>query len=246
MIHIVTASNRHLYRAQLAEMHQLRRVHFIEELGWKDLRVAADGGEYDQYDDERTVYIMALGANAEILCSLRARPTDDKCMLTDIFPELIGPDQEPLNGANVWELGRNFTTYAARRMKRANGRKVYLDLLMATFEWLESVGVERVVGICDLHWYPMCREWGWNIRMTGLPLETIDGTIIGIEGANTAADVDAFRRINGFGPRTAHVVTDEDIAVFGTLENIEAEFELLRGDLTQPVGSAGRPVNRSA
>src|ERR1700761_7598083 len=104
MIHIVTASNRHLYRAQLAEMHRLRRIHFIEELGWKDLTVAADGGEYDQFDDERTVYIFALGAKAEVLCSLRARPTDDKSMIGDVFPELIGPDQPPLTGPKVWEL----------------------------------------------------------------------------------------------------------------------------------------------
>lgn len=244
MIHIVTASNRHLYRAQLAEMHQLRRVHFVEELGWKDMTVI-DGGEYDQYDDERTVYVLSLGPKAEVLCSLRARPTDDKCMLTDIFPELIGPDQPPLTGSSVWELGRSFVAYAGRRRKTSSGRKFYLDMLMATFEWLQGVGVERVLGICDLHWFSLCRQWGWNVRMTGLPLETADGTIIGIEGANTAADVEAFRRINGFGPRVAHVVTDADIEVFGTLQNIEAEFELARGDLAPATGLNERPVNRS-
>ena len=48
MIHIITANNRHIYRAQLAEMHELRRVHFVEERGWSDLTVIG-GGEYDAY-----------------------------------------------------------------------------------------------------------------------------------------------------------------------------------------------------
>ena len=103
MIHVVTANNRQYYRAQLEEMHQLRRVHFIEERGWSDLKVV-DGGEYDQFDDDRAVYLLALGSDAEVLGSSRVRPTDDKCLLADVFPDLIGPDEWP-SGEGAGRLG---------------------------------------------------------------------------------------------------------------------------------------------
>ena len=66
-----------------------RRVHFVEERGWHDLTIV-DGGEYDAFDDDQTIYFLALGPDAEVLGSIRARPTIDKCMLRDAFPELIG------------------------------------------------------------------------------------------------------------------------------------------------------------
>ena len=243
MIHIVAASNRHLYRAQLEEMHRLRRVHFVEERGWTDLTVI-DGGEYDAFDDDRTVYILALGPQAQVLAGMRARPTDDKCMLTDIFPDLIGFDQPPLNGPGVWEISRIFSTTAARSMKRSSGAALTLDVLIAAMEWTQDGGVDRMVGVIDLAFYAPSRASGWNIRMTGLPLDTRDGPIIGIEIANTEADIEAFRRMNGRSGRVAHLVTDADIALFGSLERIEAEFAVARADSGTAAAAAGRPADR--
>jgi len=54
MIHIVTSANRALYAAALAEMHRLRKVHFVDERGWTAMTVR-DGGEYDAYDDDQAV-----------------------------------------------------------------------------------------------------------------------------------------------------------------------------------------------
>jgi acyl-homoserine lactone synthase len=244
MIHIITASNRHLYRAQLAEMHQLRRVHFVEERGWKDMTVV-DGGEYDEYDDNRAVYVLALGEQAQVLGGMRARPTDDKCMLTDIFADLIGPDQPPMRGPDVWEISRIFTTRAARNVRKTTGRTMTLDIALAAMEWIRDAGVERVVGILDLSSFPGSRAKGWNLRMVGLPLDTPTGPIIGIEIANTEADLEAFRRMNGIVGRVGHVVTDADLAAFGSLETIEAEFAVLRSDGTLAPSTAARSVDRS-
>ncbi len=244
MIHVVTASNRHLYRDQLAQMHQLRRVHFVEERGWKDLTII-DGGEYDAYDDERTVYFLALDPNAEVLAGMRARPTDDKCMLTDIFPDLVGPDQPPLTGPDIWEISRIFTTRAARAMKKSPSATLTLDILLAAMEWTQDGGIDRLIGVIPLHMFAPCRTGGWNIRMTGLPLDTPDGPIIGIEVANTEADIDAFRLICGRSGRTAHVITDADIAVFGGLRKIEAEFAVLRADEQLASDADQRSVGRS-
>jgi acyl-homoserine lactone synthase len=245
MIHIITASNRHLYTAQLDEMHRLRRIHFIEERGWSDLKVV-NGGEYDEYDDERTVYILALGPAADVLAGMRARPTDDKCMLTDVFPDLVSPDEPSLKSPDVWEISRIFTTAAARANKAAGGGRIALEIVLAAMEWTNEAGIDRLCGVIPLHIFAPSRSWGWNIRMTGLPLDTPDGPIIGIEAANTRADVEAFRRTNSLATRVAHVVTDTDIAAFGSLEKIEAEFALLRADSEVATNEVARPVDRSA
>lgn len=241
MIHVVTANNRHLYRAQLSEMHQLRRVHFVEERGWKDMTVI-DGGEYDQFDDERCVYVLALDVQAKVMGGMRTRPTDDKCMLTDIFPDLIGPDQPPMCGPDVWELSRIFTTRAGRQIRKTTGRTITLDIGLAAMEWLYGAGIERVVGVLDLAAFPGSRAKGWNLRMVGLPIDTPTGPIIGIEIANTEADLDAFRRMNDFEGRAGHVVTDEDIAAFGSLEGIEAEFAVLHQEAPAVSGQSHRPT----
>ena len=229
MIHIVTASNRHLYRSQLAEMHQLRRVHFVEERGWTDLNIV-DGGEYDDYDDDRTVYVLALGAQAQVIGAMRARPTDDKCMLTDVFPDLIGPDQPPMKGSDVWELSRIFCTRAARDLKKAGKANITIDLLLAAMEFTQDGGIDRLVGVIDLATFAPSRNGGWNIRMVGLPLDAKDGPIVGIEVANTWPDIESFRRMYGKSGRAGYMVTEEDIAVFGDLETIEAEFAIVRAD----------------
>lgn len=229
MIHVISASNRHLYRAQLAEMHRLRTVHFVGERGWKNLTII-DGGEYDQFDDERTVYILALDAQGRVLGGTRARPTDDKSMLNDVFPELIAPDTPAVKGPDVWEMGRTFLTHEARRRQKRTGRRLTIDLLIGASEWLNDHGIERIISITSLDIFAMCKGWGWNIRMTGLPIELPDGPIIGLEAANTLADVEGFRSMAGRTSRVGHVVTDADIAVFGSLAAIEAEFAEARRD----------------
>lgn len=244
MIHIISASNRHLYRAQLQQMHQLRRVHFVEERGWKDLTVI-DGGEYDQYDDDRTVYFLSLDENAQVIAGMRGRPTDDKSMIGDVFPDLIGPDHFSLSAPNIWEISRTFATRVARKQTKATGRSFMIDILLACMEWLEPVGVERLIGIVDLPFFHVCRSWGWNCLMTGLPLDTPDGPIIGLQAGNSAADVEALRRIQSRPIRVGHHVTDEDVAAFGGLERIEAEFEILRADAREE-SIETRSADRSA
>jgi N-acyl-L-homoserine lactone synthetase len=58
MIHIVTSENRHLYGPQLWAMHEQRREQCVEKNGWIDL-VVLDGGEVDDYDDSRAIYLLA-------------------------------------------------------------------------------------------------------------------------------------------------------------------------------------------
>ena len=144
MIHIVTAANRHLYEPQLAAMHRLRTVHFVQERNW-NLTVREDGGEYDQYDDLRTIYGLAIGKFGQVLAGVRLRPTDDICMLTDDLPQLVAQAPESLTGPDVWELTRLFTTREAREQRKRGGADLKLDLLVAALEYANANGAYRVL-----------------------------------------------------------------------------------------------------
>jgi N-acyl-L-homoserine lactone synthetase len=150
MIHVVTYENRELYRRQLQEMHALRKTHFIQERGWTGL-TERDGGEYDAYDDEKTIYFFALDQEGRIGVSMRARPTQDKSMLGDIFPHLIGPGAAPVEAPGVWEISRIFAT---RRFRTRSGVRRRSELFLATVEAAAIKGIDRLVGMTDVFLLP--------------------------------------------------------------------------------------------
>ena len=138
-----------------------------------------------------------------------------------------------MSGPDVWELSRSFSTHAARALVKKSGVRITPDVLLSAMEWANDAGIERLVAIIDLAAaFAVTRSRGWNIRMTGLlPLDTgDDGPIIGVEFANTAADIEAGRRMAGRSGRASYFVTPEDVTTFGSLANIEQEFALVRAD----------------
>jgi hypothetical protein len=126
MIHIITSENRHLYGPQLWAMHEERRRQCVEKNGWVDL-VVLDGGEIDDYDDHRAIYLLGFDDDMELEVGLRLRPTDDRCMLADKFAHLIAPGETPKKGAG--RLGglapvhhRGLSQTQGRRARRAGVR----------------------------------------------------------------------------------------------------------------------------
>lgn len=224
MIHIVTHANRHHYASHLAAMHQLRREHFVEGRGWK-LQLDGDDGERDSFDDERTIYFFALGPDSEIQCSMRARPTDDRCMLADVFPDLVAPGQPAMKGGDVWEISRIFTT----RGNRANAQNPGLwrtpDVLLASMEHAARGGASRLVAVVDLANFARMQAASINIRLTGLPHSDSTGTFVGVEIANTTEDTEAFRRTMGRVGFAGYEVDDEDIELHGSLAAVERAFD---------------------
>src|SRR5579875_591231 len=101
MIHVVTNANRSLYLHALKQMHRLRKVHFVDERGWTEMTLR-DGGEYDPYDDDDAVYLLAIEADGAVSCSMRMRPTLSGSILTDVFPRLVAADEIGLCAADTW------------------------------------------------------------------------------------------------------------------------------------------------
>lgn len=179
MIHVITTANRELYAEQLHEMHQLRRAHFVEERGWAGMTVREDGGEYDAYDDEAMVYLLALDDDGKILAAMRMRPALTGSVIGDIFPHLIAADEAPIKAPEVWEISRFF---AARAARGRGGRIARSEVRLAALEIAHGLGVKRLVGMVDLEILaPLMTDSGWRVRPLGLPAPYAEGIAQGIE-----------------------------------------------------------------
>ncbi|MDP9103981.1 MAG: hypothetical protein M3N05_08260 [Pseudomonadota bacterium] len=180
MIHVVTSANRDLYAAALAEMHRLRKVHFVDERGWKAMTVR-DGGEYDAYDDEQTVYLLAIEPDGAISCSMRMRPAATDSILADLFPHLIAEDEPSIAAPDVWEISRYFASGSTRGK---SGFRRRAEIRLASLEVAMERGVKRLVGMIDIEMLPpMLNGSGWRVQPLGLPAPYDEGVAqaIGIQ-----------------------------------------------------------------
>jgi N-acyl-L-homoserine lactone synthetase len=196
MIHVVTSINATLYRDALAEMHALRKQHFVDERGWK-LDVI-DGGEYDCYDDARAVYFLALSSEGWVEVSIRARSADDRCLLTDVFPHMIDPKEEPLNAPGVWELTRYFAVSAARGR---SGKKRRAELRLAVLKYVRGRGAHKLVSMTDTYFLPPLLRCGWTVRLLGPPSPYPEGEAIAFEIDCTLEGIARMRETNGLDGR---------------------------------------------
>lgn len=178
MIHVVTQTNRRLYTDLLQEMHRLRKVHFVEERGWSAMTVR-DGGEYDAYDDEQTLYLLAVEQGGAISCSMRMRPALTGSILADVFPHLIAEDEAPVAQADIWEISRYFASGAARGR---GGFQRRAEIRLASLEVALQHGVKRLVGMIDIEMLPpMLNGSGWRVRPLGLPAPYDEGVAQAID-----------------------------------------------------------------
>jgi N-acyl-L-homoserine lactone synthetase len=171
MIHVVTLANRAMYQAQLVEMHAQRKAFFVDELNWKACEVR-DGGEYDDMDDDRAVYLLSLDETGHVQAGLRMRPTDDKSIILDRFPETVDPEKDPGKGPLVWEGSRIYQVPAVRG---ARGQRVRGELRIAAIEFGLTRGFTGLLGMCDVAWLATLRNNGWRSTILGPPAACDEG-----------------------------------------------------------------------
>lgn len=208
MIHVVTAENRIRYLRQLDEMFRLRRVHFVEERGWSGLRVR-NGAEIDDWDDERTIYFMALDDLGQIGVCMRARPTDDKCILANLFPELVHPESGPVAGPDIWEISRIFAT---PRYRRRAGLRRRDEVFLASMEAGAAQGITRLVGIIDTFHLPQAMRFPWALKPLGLPRPYPEGEMIGV---GVVVSNDEVHRVREAMAQDGPIIAPADAAVPG-------------------------------
>lgn len=192
MIHTVTLANRCAYAKTLHKMFRLREQVLVGENGWK-LEVDADGEERDDYDDDATVYFLALDAAGDVEVCMRGRRTTDRSMLAEVFPHLLAPGWPDVRADNVLEVSRYVVSPTYRGKRGGRVAQVFL----ASVEYGYAHGYERLVGLCDLHVWPSVHALPWRARMTGVPRPYAEGTAVGIEMRCEREDVISFHeRLN--------------------------------------------------
>jgi acyl-homoserine lactone synthase len=178
MIHIVTAANRALYAEPLREMHRLRWDFYVEQRNWRDLRAlqTEPGFEYDQYDDDRAIYLLALSPEGAVEGAMRLRPTDDKSLLFDRFPNLVDADYR--GDARLWEITR---LMRAPDYRGSDGA-LRLKINCAACELALARGIRRFVAVMDTFLLPAARALNRNKhRVLGLPHDYAEGEMIAVE-----------------------------------------------------------------
>ncbi|MDX2237684.1 MAG: acyl-homoserine-lactone synthase [Hyphomonadaceae bacterium] len=179
MLHVVTAANRSIYEAPLAEMHRLRWNYYVEERGWRELREMqkTPGLEYDPYDDDEAIYLLALDAGGAFAGCIRLRRTDDRSLLTDRFSHLVENWGATKLGADVWEI----TRVVRRREHRTQDRLLRMSMNCAMLELAVSRRVRMLVGTTDSFMVPHTREfWREKVRPLGLPQPYEEGEAIAL------------------------------------------------------------------
>ncbi|KRA64089.1 N-acyl-L-homoserine lactone synthetase [Caulobacter sp. Root655] len=230
MIHIVTSENRHLYGPQLWAMHEQRREQCVEKNGWVDL-VVLDGGEVDDYDDLRAIYLLGFDDDMRLEVGLRLHPTDERCMLADKYPQLIAPGESPKKGPDVWEATRLFTTEAYRAKKGpGRGARVF-EAWAAAMELALVNGVERFVGMIDMQLYPGIMNSPIDTRLVGLPRPYAFGVVAGSEIALSQALLERVREALGIEGPVGYHVDELDLRAFGNLTAVQ--HQVIRAQIPQ-------------
>ncbi len=164
MIHVVTAENRHLYKDELIAHHRIRHDIYIVREKWKDLEVR-DGGEYDQFDNDDAIYLLAI-ENDRVVGGSRFVPTLKPHLLSEIFPSLGTPRGIPRE-PDIFEWTR-FFSISKRRDLRAGGAGSG-PLMCGVFEFLIDEEARGFTFVCEAWWLKHTYEWGWKVSPLGFP-----------------------------------------------------------------------------
>jgi N-acyl-L-homoserine lactone synthetase len=188
MLHVVTGANRHLYGTQLTQMHRQRYELFVLRRGW-NLPVR-DGGEYDEGDDERAVYLLALDRAGDCRGSMRLRPADDFSYLIDRMPEWVDGDPQALRqDPNLWEIARWINQ---------GGRRTGQEIRIGMVEYLLSRGAVQGISCPDEEMARYALDTGWRLRFLGSPRRYPEGGVaVAITQPVSAAEVEYLRAYFG-------------------------------------------------
>jgi len=160
MIHAISAVNRHFYEDVLEQHFRLRHDIFVEEGLWETLR-RPDCREIDPYDNEDTVYLLALEGR-RVIGGYRLYPTTKPSMMSEVFPHLAALRVCPADPL-VWEGSRYFVV-----RDRRDGA-LNLQLMAAVQEFCLGQGIAQVSAIMESWWLPRFHEAGFVVTPLGLP-----------------------------------------------------------------------------
>jgi N-acyl-L-homoserine lactone synthetase len=185
MLHVCNCDNRHLYSRQLSEMHRQRYELFVKVKGW-NLPVR-DGGEYDEGDDDRAVYLLALDGEGRCYGSIRVRPADDFSMVIDRMPHHVAGDAKALRkDPGLWEMARWINVGG----DPCAGQEMRIGLI----ECLRRRGASQCLALPDVGMLGYAIRTGWRLRPLGAPKPYPEGGVAVAVSLPITADEETYLR----------------------------------------------------
>ncbi len=149
-------------------MYRLRYEVFHERLRW-DVPVL-DGLEHDRFDDTDSVYMLTTGRDDSVSGGWRLRPTTQRYMLRDVFPQLLHGHAAP-HDAGIWEISRFAVEPAntGRRGALSLSRSARL-LLIDALRFATQRGIFRYVLVTSLGLERLLVASGLRLHRFGPPV----------------------------------------------------------------------------
>ncbi len=158
----------------VTDVAHYRHKVFVQKLGWQ--LQCENALEYDQFDRDDTVYVVAQNAAEEIVGTARLLPTTRPYLLGEVFPQLLNGLQPPAS-AEIWELSRfaavDFNAPATSALGQFSS-PVAVDLLRASLESASALGAKQLITVSPLGVERLLRSAGISAHRAGPPM-LIDG-----------------------------------------------------------------------
>ena len=138
---------------------------FIQRLNWEIPGVSHDAAsEWDKFDGDATVHLVALSADYEVCGCARLMPTTGPYLLRDVFPKLAGPGSLP-SLPSIWEMSR----FAGSGLPdHRAGSTSGMSLFPYAMALALSFGATRVIGVVSHSVARLYRRFGLDLRDIGV------------------------------------------------------------------------------
>lgn len=173
-MNIVTGTPADLSVEIMAGVARYRHRVFVEKLGWQ-LR-CENALEYDQFDRDDTVYVVAHNAHHEVVGTARLLPTTRPYLLDEVFPQLLH-GMAPPHSPDVWELSRfaavDFSVQGSSALAQFSS-PIAVGLLQASLECAARHGAKRFITVSPLGVERLLRIAGFRAHRLAPPV-IVDG-----------------------------------------------------------------------
>ena len=158
----------------MVDMARYRHKVFVEKLGWQ--LQCENSLEYDQFDRDDTVYVVAQNDAAEVIGTARLLPTTRPYLLGEVFPQLLHGAPPPCS-PEVWELSRfaavDFATGTGSALDQFSS-PIMMNLLRTSMACAAARGAKRFVTVSPLGVERLLRRLGFQAHRLAPPL-IVDG-----------------------------------------------------------------------
>lgn len=193
-IHLVTWDNRKHYRKVLERYFRIRYEIYVKQRRWRAVARPINI-EIDAFDNEHTLYVLALDTNGKIIGGSRLVPTLEPHLMSEVFPGLARG--RPPRAAEIFEWTRFFVVPSLRTQGAPS--PIAGLVLCGLLETAQSLGIRQISVVCETFWPKRLRALGWTLIELGEVLEHPDGDIIALLIDVTPEAVEQTRRAYGIG-----------------------------------------------